>query len=302
MSTELTEKEQKTAEDKRKKSRGTVLWVLLVIILFLFLVTTIILGSRLYELATRDKYTVDMGLGNLDGSIELFRIEYENELGEITVQGLNADNVVAPGTTVSYDLRLRNQDDLVIDFLMTPTAEFLTGDPVPVEFKIKDDYGNYILGSDTEWASAETMNGLAHKGSIHPGEVFTYHISWQWVFDAGDEQNGYDTYLGNVTGENPPGIIVGVETQASANPKPVRSNDHMMHLLGEGFGCCWCCYLVWILLLIILIQLFRIWRLRRKMNKQIDTLEEYEEVLVRHGLLVDGELVDRDLVDISDAK
>ena len=138
MSTELLENEEQT-ETKRKKSRGTLLWVLLVIILFLFLLTTVVLGSRLYDLATRDQYTVDLGMGDLDGSIELFRIEYENESGEITVQGLNADNVVAPGTTVSYDLRLRNNDDEVIDFLMTPTVEFLTGDDVPVEFKIVDD-------------------------------------------------------------------------------------------------------------------------------------------------------------------
>lgn len=291
MSTELLEKEEQN-ETKRKKSRGTFLWVLLVIILFLFLLTTIVLGSRLYEMATRDQYTVDLGLGELDGSIELFRIEYENESGDITVQGLNAENVVAPGTTVSYDLRLRNNDDCVIDFLMTPTVDFLTGDEVPVEFKIKDDYGNYILGSDDAWVGADGMNALAHRGSIHPGEVFTYHVTWQWVFEVSDEQDAYDTYLGNQNGEILPGVAVGIETQASANPKPVKSNAHMMHLLGEGFGCCWCCWLVWILLLVILLLLIRMWFMHRKINKQIDTLEEYEEVLKAHGLLVDGELVD----------
>lgn len=279
-------------ETKRKKNRGAFLWVLLVIILFLFLLTTIVLGSRLYDIATRDQYTVDLGLGERDGSIELFRIEYENESGDITVQGLNAENVVAPGTTVSYDLRLRNNDDCVIDFLMTPTVDFLTDDEVPVEFKIKDDYGNYILGSDDAWVGADGMNALTHKGSIHPGEVFTYHVSWQWVFEFSDEQDAYDTYLGNQNGKILPGVSVGIETQASANPKPVKSNAHMMHLLGEGFGCCWCCWLVWILLLVILLLLIRMWFMHRKINKQIDTLEEYEEVLKAHGLLVDGELVD----------
>lgn len=294
MTTELEKNPATTEEtqEKRKKSRGTLLWVVLVIILFLFLLTTIVLGSRLYDLATRDQYTVDLGLGDLDGTIELFRIEYENESGEITVQGLNADNVVAPGTSVSYDLRLRNNDDVVIDFLMTPTVEFLTGDAVPVEFKIVDDYGNYILGSDDTWVDSHAMNALAHKGSIHPGEVFTYHVKWQWVFEVSEEQDAYDTYLGNHPNATVPGVSVGIEIQASANPKPVKSNAHMMHLLGEGFGCCWCCWLVWILLLIILLLLVRIWFLRRKLNKQMDTLDEYEEVLKKHRLLVDGELVD----------
>ena len=302
MSKELLEEEKKEEKSKQKKSRGTLLWVLLVIILFLFLFTTILLGSRLYELTTRDQYIVDLGLGEMDGSIELFRIEYENELGEITVQGLNADNVVAPGTEVGYDLRLRNTGDVVIDFLLTPTVDFFTGDIVPVEFKVKDDYGNYILGSDTTWVGSDAMNALAHKGRIHPGEVFTYHVVWQWVFEIGDEQNVYDTYLGNQGGEFTPGVIVGIEVQASENRMPLKPNSHMMHLLGDGFGCCWCCWLVWILLLILLLVLVRLWFMRRKLNKKIDLLEDYEEVLIRHGLLVDGELVEKDLVELNHEK
>ena len=274
MSNELLEKEEK----KEKKRRGTGLIILLVIILILFLLSTIVLGSRLYELATLDQYTVDMGLGEPDGTLELFRIEYENELGEITVQGVNADNVVAPGTTVSYDLRLRNNDDVVIDFLMTPTVEFLTGDVVPVEFKMMDSYGNYILGSETAWASPADMNALAHRGSIHPGEVFTYHVSWRWVFEVDEARDAYDTYLGNQDGEILPGVRVGIETQSAVNPTPV-DNNHLMHLMGEGFGCCWCCWLVWLLLLVCLILLVCIWRLKKKLNKLEKALDEYKQTL-----------------------
>lgn len=293
MNNELLEKDEIQTETKPKKRRGTWLLILLLIILILFLLSTIVLGSRLYELAKRDQYTVDLGLGEPEGTIELFRIEYSNAEGEITVQGANSENVVAPGTTVDYDIRLRNNDEVVIDFLMTPTVDFLTDDEVPVEFKIVDDYGNYILGSDTEWVGADGMNQLAHKGSIHPGEVFTYHVRWQWLFEVSDEQDDYDTYLGNQDGEVVPGVAVGIETQASANPMPLKDNRHMMHLLGEGFGCCWCCYLVWILLLVCLILLIWIWRLRRKLSKHEETMEEYEKVLTIHGLMVDGELVER---------
>ena len=90
------------SETKQKKRRGTWLLILLLFILILFLLSTVFLGARLYDLATRDKYTVDLGMGEPEGTIELFRIEYSNELGEITVRGMNADNVVAPGTSVSW--------------------------------------------------------------------------------------------------------------------------------------------------------------------------------------------------------
>ena len=154
-----------------------------------------------------------------------------------------------------------------------------------------DDYGNYILGSDTQWVGADGMNALFHKGSVHPGEVFTYHVTWQWVFDAGEEQNQYDTYLGNQ--EDAPGLSVGVTTHASGNPTPPKATNHMMHLLGEGFGCCWCCYLVWILLVACLLLLFWVRRVKKKLNEREETMEEYEKVLTANGLMVDGELVDQ---------
>ena len=284
MSTALQTKETET---KQKKHRSAWLLILLIIFVILFLLTTAILGAKLYDLATRDKYTVDLGMGEPVGEIELFRIEYANEQGEITVQGLNADNVVAPGTAVNYDIRLRNNDDVIIDFMMIPTVEFLTGDAVPVQFKIIDDYGNYILGSDTHWVGSDDMNNLYHKGSIHPGEVFTYHVSWQWIFEVSDEQDAFDTFLGNQNGEVLPGVKVGITTEAVANPQlATKDITHLTHLRGESFGCCWCCWLVWILLLVCLVLTIWIWRLQRKLNRHKKTIEEYENLLQTHGICV----------------
>ena len=280
MSTEFQSHGTTETEKKEKKRRSTGLLILLIIFLILFLLTTAILSARLYDLTTRDKYTVDLGLGEPVGSVELFRIEYENELGEITVQGLNADHVVAPGTSVDYDLRLRNNEDVIIDFLMTPSVEFLTEDPVPIQFKILDNYGNYILGSDTQWGTSDDMNNLAHKGSIHPGEVFTYHVSWQWIFEVSEEQDTYDTYLGNQNGEILPGVRVGISTESAANAQLVTKDiTHVTHLRGDNFGCCWCCWLVWVLLLVCLLLIIRIWRLKKKLNKLEETLDEYKELL-----------------------
>ena len=267
-------------ETQKKKQSKTWLVILLVVFLILFLLTTAILGAQLYELATRDRYTVDLGVGEMDGSIELFRIQYANESGEITVQGINGDNVVAPGTSVEYAIRLRNNDDRVLDFVMIPTVEFLTDDKVPVEFKIVDDYGNYILGSRTEWVGADEMNALAHKGSIHPGEVFSYHVTWRWVFEVGDDQNQSDTDLGNQDGIIAPGVCVGVSTEAVANPHlSTKDITHLTHLWGESFGCCWCCYLVWLLLLLVVLLLVWLFRLCRKVNKLEKLTEEYRQIV-----------------------
>lgn len=271
-------------ETKSKKRRGTWLLILLIIFLILFLLTTAVLGSRLYDLTTRDRYTVDLGLGEPEGEIELFHIEYSNESGDITVRGMDGVNVVAPGTAASYDVRLRNNDDVVIDFLVAPQVEFLSEHQIPIEFKMLDDYGNYILGSDTEWVTSEDTNALNHKGRIHPGEVFTYHIQWRWVFEVDAEQDAYDTFLGVQQGEAKPGISVSILTEAMANPyASTKDITHLAHLRGESFGCCWCCWLVWLLLLACVLLLVWIWQLRRTLARREEKLEEYEKLLLAGG-------------------
>ena len=244
MSVKPMNTEQNHAGANTKTKRSTWLLILLIVFIILFLVTTAILGSRLYDMATRDQYTVDLGLGELDGSIELFQIEYNNDNGEITVQGVNGENVIAPGTSVNYDVRLRNKDDVVIDFMLAPKVDYLSQDEVPIQFKMIDTHGNYLLGDEDTWVTPDEVNTLYHKESIHPGEVFTYHVTWRWVFEVDKAQDSYDTYLGNQNGLALPGIRVGIETEAVANPMPAKSISHTTHLLGEGMGCCWCWY-VW---------------------------------------------------------
>ena len=122
MNNELLEKEEKQ-NSKQKKRRGTALLLLLIVFLILFLLSTALLGARLYDLTTREKYAVDLWSGAPVGELELFRVEYENTLGEITVRGANADKVVAPGTAVDYDIRLRNNDDVLLEFRGTFVKE-----------------------------------------------------------------------------------------------------------------------------------------------------------------------------------
>lgn len=288
MSTQLQEKEAVQTEEKKTKKRGGPwLLILLIVFIILFLLTSVVLASRLYERATRDKYSVDLGIGT-GGEIELFKISYENASGEITVSGTNGQNVVAPGTQVDYDIRLRNRDDAAIQYVLIPQVTYLTDEAIPLQVKLSDNYGNYLLGSDDQWVSVDALNDITHKGAIHQGELCTYHLSWQWVFEKDEQGDTYDTHLGNSDGA---GVEISMLTESTASAAQEKHAFNVMHLLGEGFGCCWCCYLVWILLLVCVLLIVWIWRLRRKLNRHIDTLDEYEEALKKHGLLVNGELV-----------
>lgn len=272
--------QQTAADTKQKKRKGTLLWVLLAFFILLFLLSTVVLASRLYELATRDKYAVDLHIGG-DSGLTLFKIEYQNETGEITVQGSNGEDLVAPGTAVDYDIRLRNSDDVAIDFVLLPSVRYLTEDPIPLQVKLVDNYGNYLLGSDTEWVGIDSLNGIAHKGTVREGEVYSYYLSWQWAFESGDD--AYDTYLGNREGAVLPGVEVSFLTESTANPNPAQRHTGL-HLLDGSFGCCWCCWFVWLLLLAVVLLLVWIGRQRKQLRQQEDALEEYELQLRAHGI------------------
>ena len=281
MSTQLDERTTVgTQTEQESKKKSTTVGTLLVIALLLILLTFVILASRLYDMATRDKYAVDLGVGT-DGEIELFQIEYENTSGQLTVQGLNGENVVAPGTTVDYDIRLRNRDDVIIDFTMCPKADYLNDDPVPIVIKLVDNFGNYVLGSEYEWVSVDELNTVTHFGAIHPDEIYTYHLTWMWSFENGIDGDRYDTYLGNQNGQFLPGVEVSINAEASA------SAITFQHI----FGCCWCCYVVWLLVLIILALLLWICYLLRKLKKQKELLEEYETSINNIELPGENELV-----------
>ena len=283
MNNQATEQNIRSNQNKR---RSAGLAIALAVFIILFLLTTAVLGSRLYNLVTRDQYTVDLGVNEPIGELELFRIEYSNADGNITVKGVDGANVVAPGTVAGYDIRLRNNEDVALDFVMSPSVSFLTGEVIPVEFKMTDSFGNYILGSDSYWVSAATVNTLEHKSSIHPGEVYTYHITWRWVFEVSDAQNAYDTALGTTDGAAVPGISVGVVTEAVANPYlTTKDITHVTHLQRESFGCCWCCWLVWVLLMACILLMLWLWLLHKKLNSYEQTMEEYENLLIANGLM-----------------
>ena len=281
------------SDDQRKVKTGRS-WLLfaLPIIIVLLLITGLLLGARLYETATRDQHAVQLEIGNL-GEIELFKVEYsdgEDGLGQATVKGVNGEQVVAPGTQIDYDVRLRNNDDTHIDYVLVPEAEFTTEDPVPIEVRLVDPYGNYLLGGPEEWVPIELLNSIEHRGTVRQGEVVAYGFNWRWQFESGGvPEDAYDTYLGNKDGVTVPGVEVSFTTESSASTR-LPSTGGILHN-EAGWGCCICCYLVWILLIVCVVLLAYTWKQHLTIRSLSATSQVVEEV---------AEEVIEEIVDVID--
>lgn len=255
----------------KKKAGGSWLLVVLPVLIILLLITSVLLGMRLYESATRDQHAVQLTVGET-GQVELFKVEYENETGDVTVSGAGDDQVVAPGTSVDYEVRLTNDDDTHIDYVFVGNAKFLTDDDVPIEVRLIDPYGNYLLGGVEEWASIEDINNIAHRGVVREDELVTYTFSWKWEYEDGVSTDSYDTYLGNGGALAMPGVEVSFAAESSASVKLPHTEGSLFHGLSD-WGCCICCFLVWVLIVLCGITLFYIWRQHKTIDKLNEGLE-----------------------------
>ena len=198
-------------QDKKKK--WSILSTVLVVLAIATLISAFLLGIHLYEYCKVDKREVLL-YSNLDTQIDIFSVEYKNGTGDITVQGMDGQKVVAPGTSVEYTIRLRNKDKLALDYELIPTVTYTSEHTVPVLVRMLDTDGNYLIGDAKTWVAIHDVGEVCEQGMIHKGSSTEYYFQWKWEFESGDD--AYDTFLGNITDENV-GVSVKFDLHAAAN-------------------------------------------------------------------------------------
>ena len=201
-----------------KENKSTVpaaaFWVGLAILAILLLCSIVVLSVRLYTYVKTDDRTVELK-SNMDTQLDIFSVTYENDMGEITVEGLDGQKVVAPGTDVDYTVRLRNTDKVAIDYDLSPAASFLSEYEIPILVRLLDPNDEYILGDAKTWVPVDELNSITASGTLAKGEAVEYLFQWKWPFEMGDDS--YDTQLGDVAAETDIGVEVSFTALATAN-------------------------------------------------------------------------------------
>ncbi len=168
--------------------------IFLVSVIILFLLSAAILSLCLIDYAQQDKREVALQV-NTDAEINIFSIYYTGSNGEVVVQSADGDKVIAPGTQSSYVIRLRNADDYAIDYAIDPNVKFLSGDRIPLLVRMRTANGEYILGSENEWASLQALREFEHKGTLTKAQAGEFVFEWVWPYEGGNDEQ--DTALGN---------------------------------------------------------------------------------------------------------
>ncbi len=151
---------------------------------------------------------------------EIFRCSYDNENGELTVMGGgdSPERVIAPGTSNDYKFTIQNTSSVPLDYDLCVEAEAISsGHEIPLTISLRADNSGYLAGSDKS-GTIEELNGVQDRSVLGGGRCNYYTLSWAWPFDQ--ENDEYDTMLGDLSVTDTITVRVEFKTTASLNADP----------------------------------------------------------------------------------
>lgn len=249
---------------KIKLGFGGTFWPGIFILVILLIMSFIVLGFRMAEYANRDNREV-MLKSNMDMELDVFSAIYKNEDGNVVIQGADGEKVIAPGADVDYTVRLRNKDNVAIDYTLIADVKIVgqKGIELPLEFRILDPEDNYLAGDAKTWVTRAEIDGLSHNGTIKREESAEYIFQWRWPFEGSSDE--LDTMLGNMA-DLDLGIQISFTLRSEANTSLEANGGFWGSGLGRGV-----LIFIFALLLLIAIILLVIAYFKRK---QIITVPE----------------------------
>lgn len=152
--------------------------------------------------------------------IEIFKMTYENENGDITVKSENGEAVIAPGTGNSTAFKLKNTGNVPLDYyvnlnlIISSTNEDLK---LPLKIRLSRYDGVWIVGGPDEYMDVYQVSSEGDTGVLGPGKYIYYTLDWIWPFEGEEDieiADMFDTGLGNLKVEEELVFLVELESYA----------------------------------------------------------------------------------------
>ena len=124
-------------------------------------------------------------------------MRYDNNGDAVfTVNSQKGDKVFAPGTEQSYTFTLSNTGSHSLDYILTIEAFYENTDGlwIPIEGRLHDYTGAWLVGSETQWPDVLELDGYKKEGVLACGSADAIHILLQFVhtlFGQGTILHGY---------------------------------------------------------------------------------------------------------------
>ena len=221
----------------RNKKLNIAIWMMIIVTTLLLLLTGGVLAMRYGNFLPSDADVIFLvprtpslfaSDENVDwddtDSIDIFKTEYKNENGDITVYSPKDDSVIAPGTQGSYTFYLKNEGNVALDYKVSFTAK-LTADDIrvsatdfPFLFRMSNQHGDYTVGSEETWVTVDELNEIFDDGIVGKNSYYYYTLEWFWPFESGND--GMDTYFGNLSDQKDVILSLNISSYAEESMNP----------------------------------------------------------------------------------
>lgn len=259
-----TDKKQPSESSENESDKKIVLanvrkifWVAIAILVVLLILSIAVLAARMYKYAklAEEGRVINISADSVE-DFEIFSAEYQNDSGETIIKSADGMPVIAPGASTEYTIRIKNKDDVAIDYEFNPKVEYSGVSGFPIEVRLISPNEEYLIGSAKSWGTFDDFNGFKFSSTLPVGEIDEYELQWRWLFDNGNDEE--DTALGN-SEEGAATIKVGMSLSSEANLS-AEANGGFFKVGTEDTLRIW----IFLILLLIVIILLIISVLRRK--------------------------------------
>lgn len=182
-------------------------------------------GAKAKQQSQKNAFNVKDGaqVWETETKIELFKSQYKNKDGKITVKSADGRHVIAPGTEGQYTFDIKNTSKTPANYKIWVEAKLSSDiESAPLQTRMSGQNG-WLLGSKNGWKQAASLDGVTTKENIGAGKTAEYTIYWQWPFEQGDDKA--DTDLANVSVNQEMSYTVTIHTMAAASTDTEPNNQ-----------------------------------------------------------------------------
>lgn len=217
-------------EEKKKNKLGLIIKILVIILLLLLLLSLGILLIRIADFLPNDRDIIfiepklpdvevsdDEVIWETNKDINIFRTKEVNESGQVVVESINGDKIIAPGMEGSYRFYIKNKGNIALDSKTVLGVEFIAENldydysKLPIEIRFVNYQGKDLTGKG--WVSVDEVDTCIDELTLGKNRYVYYTLEWRWLFETGDD--AFDTLLGNLSVDSKVELTVNIAVSAT---------------------------------------------------------------------------------------
>ena len=217
----VNERYENTDEEYKREQRSVYVRIMLMvnIVFILLLVTLGVLALKVNNVLPEDQdiffvvgknpsFEIGDGEGKQwknETNVNIFKTDYANGDGVVTIVSQDGDKVIAPGSASTYKFAMYNNGNMAVMYETDIDFSLIIGGKVdnsivfPLNVRLYTDSGKYLIGSETEWVNINDVKVDAYISQLGASSYESFTLEVKWEYESGNDE--LDTLLGNMSAE-----------------------------------------------------------------------------------------------------